>query len=903
MAKRRRHRTPTRPAQDTHEELSPAERYAAAMERSAEARTALAHYAEGLDFELDDYQREACRAVERGQGVLVAAPTGAGKTVVGEFAAHLALDRGVRLMYTTPIKALSNQKYREFSRAFGSENVGILTGDVSINAGAPVVVMTTEVLRNMLYQDAQDLADVRFVVMDEVHYLADRFRGPVWEECMILLPERVQVISLSATVSNAEEFGAWLSELRGHTEIVVSEHRPVPLTQHILIGSRLLPLSHPSDPTRVNRQVYEAIGRPGRRRRRTRIDRGRVVETLERADLLPAIVFVFSRAGCQGAVDEHLAAGTSLTTAAQRRRIDEVIEGVCASLSAADRAAVGFENFRQAALAGIAAHHAGILPVFKECVETLFSAGLLKVCYATETLALGINMPARSVVIESLVKWDGSEHVMLTPGQFTQLTGRAGRRGIDVHGHAIVCYDPRFDVDAVAQLASKRTYPLNSAFRPTYSMAVNLLSWLSRDQAERILESSFAQFQADRSVGGLARRIRKERVALEGYLEALTCECGDVAEYLRLRAELSTLEKETQARRRAAAEAAVFQSLSPGDVIDYRFGRRLHRGVIVQVRDVVAGGRAFTLVDGRAVVRTMTEVDFPSPPSLVGHLEAGERALRNAKVRHRLVNQAKRMRGARRRPRAERDPQAAAEIARLRAAIRAHPSHHCVERSRHERWAGRITALQRSLAGKERALAEKTDGLAFAFRKICTHLRERGYLNRDDTLTPAGEMLRHINAEADLQIAEAIRAGIFTDLEARELAGAATLMVYAARGESLGRAPRPRGRLGTASDRLHALNESIREDEARLGIPEQRALDGGLVAAMRTWASGGSLRATLEAAEIPPGDLVRWTKQCSDVLDQIRDAANRASYETLAARAREARTLIDRDIVRWSSVL
>src|ERR671932_1383570 len=539
---------------------TPAQRYARAAARARADNGPLGSFRQQYPFELDDFQLRACEALADGRGVLVAAPTGSGKTVVGEFAVHLALQTGRKAFYTTPIKALSNQKYADLVRRYGPDAVGLLTGDNSVNSEAPVVVMTTEVLRNMLYADSPTLAGLGYVVMDEVHYLADRFRGAVWEEVIIHLPDDVLVVSLSATVSNAEEFGDWLDTVRGDTEVVVSEHRPVPLWQHVMVGNRLYDLFAEEAPitgrdggtvpvpARVNpelvrlardegRVVRNARGRgqrpPHGHRGRTAPSRADVVSQLDRAGLLPSITFIFSRAACDAAVQQCMAWGVRLTSPDEREEIRRVVDARCADIPDEDLAVLGYWEWAEGLERGLAAHHAGLLPTFKEVVEELFSRGLVKAVFATETLALGVNMPARSVVLEKLVKWNGETHADISPGEYTQLTGRAGRRGIDVEGHAVVLWQPGLDPRQVAGLASTRTYPLRSSFRPSYNMAVNLVGQFGREQARALLESSFAQFQADRGVVGLARKVTRNTEALEGYRTAMTCHLGDFAEYMR----------------------------------------------------------------------------------------------------------------------------------------------------------------------------------------------------------------------------------------------------------------------------------------------------------------------------------------------------------------------------------
>ncbi|HEX8768985.1 MAG TPA: DEAD/DEAH box helicase, partial [Jatrophihabitans sp.] len=458
---------------------SPAERYAASRRRAARVAQfpALDDFMLDVGFDLDDFQRQACEALERGSGVLVCAPTGAGKTVVGEFAVHLALRAASarqKCFYTTPITALSNQKYHDLVQRYGPEQVGLLTGDNTINGDAPVVVMTTEVLRNMLYAGSASLHGLAYVVMDEVHYLADRFRGAVWEEVIIHLPASVTLVSLSATVSNYEEFADWLVTVRaGATEVVVSEHRPVPLWQHMLVGRRMFDLFHDADAARkhdvhpellrytremlrrlelTDRTAGPAWTRGGHSRRWQPPPRAEVVDRLERADLLPAILFVFSRAGCDAAVQQCLAAGLRLTDPDERAEIRSIAQARVASIPGEDLTVLGYWEWLDGLERGVAAHHAGMLPAFKEAVEECFVRGLVKAVFATETLALGINMPARCVVLERLVKFNGEAHVDLTPGEYTQLTGRAGRRGIDVEGHAVVLWSPEVDPRHVAGL-------------------------------------------------------------------------------------------------------------------------------------------------------------------------------------------------------------------------------------------------------------------------------------------------------------------------------------------------------------------------------------------------------------------------------------------------------------------
>ena len=539
--------------------LSPAESYALHKSKGKYPKTQ--KFSESFPFELDPFQIEACHALENGKGVLVAAPTGAGKTIIGEFAVDLVINSGGKCFYTTPIKALSNQKFTELCAKYGESKIGLLTGDTSINSEAQIVIMTTEVLRNMIYSNSKTIDDLKYVVMDEVHYLADKFRGAVWEEILIHLSDAVQIISLSATVSNAEEFGEWLQTVRGETEVIVSEIRPVPLYQHVLFGNRLIDLfgeNQKLNPelTRLERDSYRQVRGNWRDKPKgpKPLMRSEVIEKLDREGLLPAITFIFSRNNCDAAVRQCLAAGIKLTNTDERKIIRSVIAKNMKNLAEEDLVVLGYYEWADALERGIAAHHAGLLPAFKVTVEELFQQGLVKAVFATETLALGINMPARTVVLEKLSKWNGEGHVAISPGEYTQLTGRAGRRGIDIEGNAVILWNNDLDSTSVGGLASTRTYPLKSSFKPTYNMSINLISQFGSTRARTSLESSLAQFQADKAVVGLAKQIRKNEIARDDLFNQSKCDQGDFVEYSSMRAAIKKLETDSKRSKRKRHE-------------------------------------------------------------------------------------------------------------------------------------------------------------------------------------------------------------------------------------------------------------------------------------------------------------------------------------------------------------
>ncbi|MFV2101528.1 DEAD/DEAH box helicase [Micromonospora sp. LOL_024] len=920
---------------------SPAERYATARRRAAQAAQfpALEEFTSDLGFDLDDFQRESCQALERGSGVLVCAPTGAGKTVVGEFAVHLALrgtpgepapTDGVRrkCFYTTPIKALSNQKYHDLVVRYGAEQVGLLTGDNAINGDAPVVVMTTEVLRNMLYAGSATLEGLAYVVMDEVHYLADRFRGGVWEEVIIHLPDSVTLVSLSATVSNAEEFADWLITVRGETTVVVSEHRPVPLWQHMLVGKRMFDLFHDAAAARKHdvhpellrytrdtaRRLDLGEGRsagPGAGRRGPRWRgpiRPDIVDRLDREGLLPAILFIFSRAGCDAAVQQCLAAGLRLTSPEERAEIRRVVEARVTAIPGEDLSVLGYWGWLDGLERGLAAHHAGMLPAFKEVVEELFVRGLVKAVFATETLALGINMPARCVVLERLVKYNGEAHVDLTPGEYTQLTGRAGRRGIDVEGHAVVVWSPETDPRHVAGLASTRTYPLRSSFRPSYNMAVNLVGSVGAEPARALLESSFAQFQADRSVVGLARQVQRNTDTLEAYGAEADCHHGDFDEYFALRVAIADRERaiarQGQSQRRAAAVTSL-ERLRIGDVIRVPSGRRAGLAVVL---DPATGGfgepRPLVLTQDRWAGR-ITPGDFTAPAEVLARIRVpkhfnprspGDRRDLAAAVSGTGLDRHSR-RGARSRQSGE-DHQ----LTQFRAELRRHPCHACPEREEHARWAERRRRLERDTEELRQRVAGRTGSLARTFDLIVALLTSRGYLTAGGGVTDAGRTLGRIWTEADLLVAECLRRGVWDGLSPAELAAAVSVVVFEARRDVDEQASLPRGAVAEAVDTTLKLWSEIESDEASRGLTVTREPDLGFAWPVYRWARGEALAKVLASGheldgEMPAGDFVRWSRQVVDLLGQLADSGG-ASTE-LRATARQAISAVNRGVLAY----
>jgi len=863
-----------------------------------------------LGHPLDEFQREAVTALAAGTSVLVAAPTGAGKTVVGEFCVHDVVVNGGRCFYTTPIKALSNQKYRDLVATHGPGQVGLLTGDRAVNGDAPVVVMTTEVLRNMLYEQSPAIADLRHVVMDEVHYLADRARGSVWEEVLIQLPRRILVAALSATVSNAEEFGAWLNEVRGGVDIVISEHRPVPLTHHYYVNDRVYPTfkAGGSKGTRKEHRERANQARGGvpnpevrmlERKASTRnrvTNRGRrmapsvrlrwpsrpvVVEELAHRNWLPAILFVFSRAGCDRAVEELVTAGVRLTTPAQRDEIDVLVDTLLADIPSDDLASLDVEVFKDRLMRGLATHHAGMVPVFKEVVEECFQRGLLGVVVATETLALGINMPARTVVIERLEKWNGETHVMLTPGQYTQLTGRAGRRGIDTLGHAIVLYQRDIDFRAVAGLVGTRSYPLNSSFTPSYNMVVNLLRLHTPAQAEELLGASFAQFQADRGVSQLVGKLREARAAARGYDDAAVCVEGDWDEYWGMRAHLSRLEKSSAKDRRRAAEAAQrdgIRALVPGDVLGLPWIGRRGLAVVTGVRMTGSGVPLADVVTDNRATKTIGPRELDGLPPVIDRIALPRTGTpRDRAFRNDIAGLLAAVEPLAELPSPDRvatDAEAADRIEALRVSLRAHPCHHCGERADHEAWQRRSDDVNRDVRKLERRIEERTGSLVRRFRRLSAVLVARGLLDDDLDPTPDGLRLAEVYADVDLLVTEALGRGLFDDLGPAELAAAVSVLTHEPRGNDPSlQARMPTPALGEWLTAITELADELRAVEAEHGLEPMRDIDTGFARACWRWATGADLDTALGGLEMTGGDFVRNVKQVADLVGQVRAVA------------------------------
>ena len=836
------------------------------------------------DFELDAFQRDAIEAFDAGDSVLVAAPTGSGKTVIAEHGIAVTLASGRDTFYTSPIKALANQKYRDFGERFGPANVGLLTGDVTVNGNAPIVVMTTEVLRNMLYERAPRLRRLGCVVLDEVHYLQDRERGPVWEEVLLNLPADVRTVSLSATVSNLDEFVAWLRSVRGPTTLILETERPVPLEHRLAVGDReerrthLVPLL---DGVRVSDEAYRfarnSAGSKGQknrgrdRRDRDRRDRGgrgarsgrpkrrwvpprrtRLVPRLLNEDLGPLIWFIFSRAGCDEAVDQCPQAGLRYTDRAERARLREILEDRTADLDDDSWYGLELDHWQRAFEAGIASHHAGLIPSVKEAVEVAFAEGLISVVFATETLALGVNLPARTVVLERLVKYDGEDHKPLTPMQFTQLTGRAGRRGLDDAGTAVSCWNARLGVKEMAALASSQEFPLRSAFAPNYNMVANLIRRSDQDNARRFVARSFAQFQIDQTaVESDTRNLGLEQQLAQAR-RATTCDRGDVEEWLRSQ------------RGGATADDDELGQLRPGSVLGTHGGAIVtslaHRKVGIILKAVTRHGDQLTLRAG--------ELPSPVPVLGVAQLPTGQ---------------------------SPSDPATIEWVARElneHWRIEEHGVGGCPRLDEHLAALREVDLIEGRLSKTRARQARRAGRLERRFDAVADILHETGFADGWE-LTPKGELLTAVHGETEIVLAEALHDGLFTKLEPPGFAAVISALVHESRRgdpESF-RWPGQQVKRTVSEIRMRASKFRALELQ-RLDDTLTREPDPALIGVVHGWATGKSLDEVLPET-MTGGDFVRGMRQVIDVCRQISQTDT-----AVAELASEAIFCIDHGVVR-----
>ena len=843
----------------------------------------------GYQFELDTFQLQAFDHIDAGESVLVAAPTGSGKTVVAEYAIGLARKLGKRAFYTAPIKALSNQKFHELTLLHGPQQVGLMTGDNSINPQAPIIVMTTEVLRNMIYARSTGIDNLGVVVLDEVHFLQDAYRGPVWEEVIIHLEPTVQLVCLSATVSNADELCEWLTTVRGPTIPIVETKRPVELFNHYVVGDKttskvrvfdtlvggkpneqVSKIENSSAPRSKKQHFYGSRGRPGMATTRFYApNRSDVVLQLREDDLLPAIYFIFSRNQCDEAAHSCLKQGISFTTKQERATIAEILDSHVEAFTDDDLAALQYSRFLAQLEAGIGVHHAGLVPSFKEAVEECFAKGLVKIVFATETLAVGINMPARAVVLDKLTKYNGETHQLLKPSDFSQLTGRAGRRGLDTVGHALTLWNPFVTFEQVAALVSSRSFVLNSAFRPTYNMAANLIRTTSKVQARHLLNLSFAQFQSGKDIVEIQARIQRRSKELVRLQDQAFSTYGDIEEF----------RAGSTARKPLQNSEDVFSSLRPGDVV--LIGETLpnERLVVISSANRGSGGKLSLLTISKGV-KTITARDITEHVYTIGHialptpyqptnsrfLKETSAKLSRFKINERMLVRSGRNRKVRNDHPFLNDPDAKFKLNAAESADR----------------------IAKELAQLEKRVSTSVQSVSKKFEDLTDLLEQWGYVD-DWKLTKKGVRLGRIFHESDLLIAECLSEGVFDDLDHYELASLTSVFVYEDRKrEALERIHFPNSKLDDRWAKIEQISRKLSAQEVQYGLLPHRFPDPGFMCTAYDWAHGTSLFDILDEDDVTAGDFVRTMKQLIDLLRQfstIDDETISSTISGLAAKS------------------
>ncbi|MFT4040509.1 MAG: DEAD/DEAH box helicase [Thermomicrobiales bacterium] len=916
-------------------------------------------------FALDGFQREAIGALLHGDSVMVAAPTGTGKTVVAEFGVWDAFKRTGRVIYTTPIKALSNQKYRDLRAVYGDE-VGLLTGDVSENRDARVVVMTTEVLRNMLLQTPWDLDNVDTVIFDEIHYLADPERGTTWEEAIILCPDHVQLICLSATINNAAEIADWISRTHRPIRLISHFDRAVPLALHYFHDGKLnLVVNHKGERVQdfphTGGELRKQSARQGHGRRKSErstpeMDEPQpreIVDALAARDMLPAIYFLFSRNDCQAYAERLAVMRPNLVTPRQADLIEQTINAVLAGMRDEDRELEQVQTITALARKGIGFHHAGLLPILKQLVEILFGRGLMEVVFATDTLALGVNMPARTVVIGRMSKWDGRRRRMLIPNEFQQMAGRAGRRGMDPFGHVVVPYSPWFTFRETLDIATGELHPVRSAFAIRYNTVLNLWDPPAGERVRALLQESLGQFQSSQRI----RDLEDDIIAIIEEIDRIPQGCligleaGDelLEDYRRLNRSLSAAQNKEQ--RLAAEQTSVLRDVDtsvpwsePGRQALRRALRGARPGAVAHVRD---GGWTLMLGKGKqggvgrflfrdGSIRLLTEyrqIDHLTdkrvtlPAELVepgdGITEASE--LADAETLAALwdavavldLPDLDAMAAAHRAVESERTASRVAVLATdyddakaLTHALweerQAHPCHACDRRDEHRDYLVQVDKLEKERRELEAALGREVDQeeerLRNVIRGIRNVLHRFGYLHRGYP-TEKADMLADVFDNDGLILCELVDRGILDHLPPEDLAEVFSWFSFDREFRYGNRFILP-DRLVLARRRIEDVEHAVLSEERGEGLSISEGHNPNFYGAARAWCRGATMAEIGEKIELSEGDLVMTFNKTIDLMRQVADMLKAIDAEhPLRVRLRQAERLLKRDIVEHSLAL
>ncbi|NEO99543.1 MAG: DEAD/DEAH box helicase [Symploca sp. SIO2E9] len=869
-------------------------------------------------FELDQFQQEAIAALNAGRSVVVCAPTGSGKTLVGEYAIYRALSRGGRVFYTTPLKALSNQKLRDFRHKFGDEQVGLVTGDASFNREAPILVMTTEIFRNMLYgtpigEVGASLEGVEAVVLDECHYMNDRQRGTVWEESIIYCPPAIQLVALSATIANSDQLTDWLNLVHGSTELIYSDFRPVPLQFYFANSKGLVPLLAQSQ-TQINPSL-KSKRQKGRTRKAERPECPNItyiLSELQQRDMLPAIYFIFSRRGCDQSVEEL--ASFSLVSESEAAQLQTQVNEFLARNPEAARA-----GHVEPLCRGIAAHHAGVLPAWKGLIEELFQQGLVKVVFATETLAAGINMPARTTVISSLSKRTDEGHRLLKPSEFLQMSGRAGRRGMDTTGN-VVTVQTRFEgAKEAAYLATAGADPLVSQFTPNYGMVLNLLQTHTMAEAKNLIERSFGQYLATLDQKPLQLAITELTTELAKIdIQMAPVELEALSSYEKLKERLKEERRllkilESQAAQVQANElSTALPEIAPGTIL-YLKGKYVPVAspvpAVLVTKEKGRGQFPYLVclsAANRWYVATIADVvGWHNQPTNaeIGSLELpAELNLKPGQIRSGTPETANIASLIPTFAIIEVAPEVEAQqqvVEQLNTQLETHRLCQWGTPSKLLKLQRRRLALQEEINRRQLKFREYQARHWQEFLSLIEILRAFGCLD-EVTPTPLGEAAAAIRGDNELWLGLALMSGSFNELDPHHLAGAACALVT--------ETPRPDSwtNYSPAESVLEALRSlrgtrrQLFQLQRRYNValqvwPEYKYLDhiiGELIGLVEQWALGVEWAELCNHTSLDEGNIVRILRRTVDFLSQIPHVPHLA--EAMKLNAIRAIQLLDR---------
>jgi len=923
----------------------------------------IAQFATLYPFPLDGFQREAIETFLNGESVMVAAPTGTGKTVIAEFGVYEASRRGGRVIYTTPIKALSNQKFRDL-RAWYGDRVGLLTGDVSENATAPVVVMTTEVLRNMLLQTPWDLESVDCVIFDEVHYIADPERGTTWEEAIILCPDHIQLVCLSATVSNAGEIADWISRTHRPIRLITHTERAVPLALYYYLDKKLRPVidhngdivaEYPKAGGEVRRRMQRG-GLSAEQRRKAELDEPQpweILQAMATKEMLPAIYFLFSRRDCENYAQRFAMMRTNLVRDDETRaRIQAVIDAHIGSMRPEDQELEQVRSIVALATQGIGFHHAGLLPILKQVVEVLFGRGLMQVVFATDTLALGVNMPARSVVIGRMTKWDGRSRRQLTPNEFQQMAGRAGRRGMDAKGNVIVPHSPWIRFTEMMSVATGELHPVISSFAIRYNTVLNLWDPPHGNRVRQMLHQSLSQFQA----AGRVRELEDDIVDLGVRIQELPQGCligldaGDelLDEYRGLNHSIDALRSKERSVQQDMRSLAVIEDTPPWPQPGRQALRRVFRtaepGIVVHTRNQgwgvflgrpPSGGIGLFLFD-RAVepISEYRFIDYMPDPNHRVDVPAELTTLEEpvddvstvypeafARLREELetlplpdldaelsaYRAAVLERHERAHVRMESDIAAIQDqIGDLHEVRNSHPCHACPRRKEHQNNMRRVDALVRERAHVETLLHDEREAELERIRGIINGIRNVlhrfNYLHRGYP-TAKADLLADVFDSNGLVVCEMIDRGLVDKLEPADAAEVFSWFAYDRDSRFSNDYSLPNN-LVLLRRRLEDMEQQILATERRNGLFISHGHNVGFYGAMRAWCHGATMADITETIALSEGDMVLTFNKTIDLMRQVREMLSHVDpthpiRDTLS----EAERLVRRDIVAQSLAL